>query len=161
MPFLFREITDESVDRVTGEELELVRQWLRNGCMTTIQDLKACTQEERQDILEYIESFQLFEELTINNQAYVLVHGGLEHFDPDKPLEAYGPEDLLWTRTDYTKVYYPDKILVTGHTPTQLIGVGEPGRIYQGNNHIALDCGAAFGADLGCLCLETKEEFYI
>ena len=34
------------------------------------------------------------------------------------------------------------------------------GKIIRKNNHIAIDCGAVFGGALGCICLETLEEFY-
>lgn len=35
------------------------------------------------------------------------------------------------------------------------------GKIWMGNNHIAIDCGAVFLGTLGCLCLDTFEEFYV
>ena len=34
-------------------------------------------------------------------------------------------------------------------------------RIYKKNNHIAIDCGAVYGNRLGCICLDTMEEFYV
>ena len=49
---------------------------------------------------------------------------------------------------------------MTGHTPTGLIEKASAGRIYRKNNHIAIDCGAVFGNPLGCICLDTGEEFY-
>ena len=57
--------------------------------------------------------------------------------------------------------YDPDVTFVTGHTPTGLIDPAYEGRIWQGNGHIAVDCGAAFGGRLGCLCLDTMEEYYV
>ena len=62
---------------------------------------------------------------------------------------------------DYDKVYYRDKLLVTGHTPTALIDPACAGRIWRGNGHIVVDCGAVYLGILGCLCLETLEEFYV
>ena len=55
-----------------------------------------------------------------------------------------------------------DKIVITGHTPTQKIPNNDnPGYIYKINNHIALDCGACSGSGrLAGICLETGEEFY-
>ena len=54
-----------------------------------------------------------------------------------------------------------DKYVVTGHTPTGLIDEAYNGKIYIKNKHIALDCGAVFGNALGCICLDTFEEFYV
>lgn len=34
------------------------------------------------------------------------------------------------------------------------------GKIWQGCGHIAIDCAAAWGGRLGCLCLDTMEEIY-
>jgi len=64
----------------------------------------------------------------------VKVNAALEHFDPAKPLDTYELQDLLFGRPDPEAVYYPDKILVFGDTPTR---------------------------PLGCLCLDTMEEFCV
>lgn len=48
--------------------------------------------------------------------------------------------DLVWAETDYDKVYFLDKILVTGHSPTKLIDKAYAGKIIKRNNHIAVDC---------------------
>ena len=50
--------------------------------------------------------------------------------------------------------------MITGHVPTRNIEGAKPDRIYQNGGHIAIDCGAAIGGKLGCLCLNTMEEFY-
>lgn len=69
-------------------------------------------------------------------------------------------QELIVGEPEYEKEYFPDRYLVTGHTPTGLIDESYSGRIYQKNNHIAIDCGAVFGNPLGCICLNTLEEFY-
>ena len=74
----------------------------------------------------------------------------------------YTIDDLLWTRTDYEMPYYEDKIVITGHTPTQtILGNDRPGYIYRKYNHIALDCGAcSHNGRLAGICLETGKEYY-
>jgi serine/threonine protein phosphatase 1 len=57
--------------------------------------------------------------------------------------------------------YFDDCYIVTGHTPTKFINKNSPGKIYQKSHHIAIDCGAVFRNPLGCICLDTLEEFYI
>lgn len=75
-------------------------------------------------------------------------------------------DSLLWQEfiageAEYEKQYFDDRILVTGHTPTSLINEKYAGRIYSKNNHLAIDCGAAFGGRLACVCLDTQDMFYI
>ena len=89
------------------------------------------------------------------------MHGGLVEFEEDKDLREYDIHDIIWGRCDYARQYYKDKYLVTGHTPTYNIDENCKGRIYRQNNHIAIDCGAVFGGTLGCICLDTLEEFYV
>ena len=128
--------------------------------------IKGCkgvnSKEEMQDIEDYLGEFSLYEEIHVNGKVFILVHAGLDNFNTARSLDDYELYEVIFKRTNYTKVYYPDKYLVTGHTPTQVIkGNSRPGFIYQKNHHIAIDCGCVFGGKLACLCLETMEEFYV
>lgn len=115
----------------------------------------------REKIIKYLGIFDLYEELDVNGIKIVLVHGGLLNFDENKDLDEYDNYDIIWGRYDYTKQYYRDKYLVTGHTPTYHINPNYKGRIFKKNNHITIDCGVAQGGRLGCICLNTFEEFHI
>lgn len=77
-------------------------------------------------------------------------------------MEEYALDELIWCRTDYEVPYFEDKIVITGHTPTQTIACNNrPGYIFRGNKHIALDCCAcSYKGRLAGICLETGEEFY-
>ncbi|MCI8811051.1 MAG: hypothetical protein HFF84_13290 [Oscillibacter sp.] len=76
-------------------------------------------------------------------------------------------EDFLSCRPDPDAACFPDKTLIFGHTPTRLfyqqIGeLGQPDRIFQRDTMIGIDCGCVYpGGRLGCLCLDTMEEFYV
>ncbi|MFI3202026.1 MAG: hypothetical protein R3Y54_10995 [Eubacteriales bacterium] len=136
-------------------------EWIGNlGGQATIDSFQRLMNEERIAILEYLGELELYDELTVNGTDYVLVHTmGFDNFAPNKSLEEYDDEDLLEVRCDYGVRYYEDKILVTGHTPTKCIeGHQFQNTIYQGNGHIALDCGME---QLGCLCLDTGQEYYV
>ena len=76
---------------------------------------------DREEIIDYLGEFNLYEEVCVNNRDFVLVHAGLENFQPTRPLSSYELYEMIFGRTDYAKVYFKDKYLVTGHTPTQLI----------------------------------------
>jgi len=105
-------------------------------------------------------SFLIYEEVSIGDNNFFLAHTV-----PEK--ERFDNFDLLmWQEfivgePEYEKDYCADKYIVTGHTPTSLISDEYLGRIYKKNNHIAIDCGAVFGNGLGCICLDTLEEFYV
>lgn len=105
----------------------------------------------------------IYYDISVNDQQYILVHGGLGNFFPGKSLDEYTIDEIVWTRPDFSVPYYTDRIVVCGHTPTQLIEENDrPGYIMKKNNYIAIDCGACFrGGRLAAICLDTGEEFYV
>lgn len=156
------EITDDNYDKqLDGDAMEMFSEWMFNGGTPTCRAFTKLDAATRESVLEYISEFEVYEELEVNGRSFVLVHGGLAGFEADKALDEYSIDEMIWGRCDYARQYYPDRYLVTGHTPTHNIDPEYSGRIYKKNNHIAIDCGEAFGGRLGCICLDTLEEFYI
>lgn len=162
MKILLKEVTEESVRDFAEEDQEKLKEWMINGGIMTIADFTGLSGEERKKVMAYLGNLEAYVELEVNGQEYLLVHAGLGHFSEEKGMEEYTLDDLIWARTDYGKPYYKDKIVVTGHTPTQRIpGNPHPGCIYRANNHIAVDCGACFKEGrLAGICLETGKEYY-
>lgn len=154
------EITDDFEKHMDMKTMLAWQDWLHNGGESTQREFISLHHSQRERILDYLLEFSVYEIVSVNGMNYILVHGGLDNFSKEKMLDEYSIHDIVWARTDYEKQYYPDKILVTGHTPTVLIDKNCRGRIYKKNNHIAIDCGAIFGIALGCICLDTSEEFY-
>ena len=111
-------------------------------------------------MFRYLETFELYDKIRVNNRTFLLSHAGLGDYAPGKTLADCTADDLLWGRMDYERVYCPGTYIVSGHTPTGYIDPACAGKIIRKNNHIAIDCGAVFGGTLGCICLETLEEFY-
>jgi len=155
-------ITTDSVESIDAGLLGNLTDWHRNGSETTIEEFKQLDQEMRLKVINFMMDFSLYEELTVKGQKYLLVHAGLGDYSPDKKIEDYSLENLLWSRVDYNTKYFEDTIVITGHTPTQLIiGNTNPGRIYRNLNHIAIDCGCGIpDGRLAAVCLETGKEFY-
>lgn len=143
------------------DAINLFENWMFNGGIPTFQELTGLTDEERKSIIEFLGNFDFFKEIEVAGNKFILVHGGLIDFEEMKPLKDYDIHSLVWGRCDYKKQYYPDKYLVTGHTPTHNIDKEYMGKIYKKNNHIAIDCGVVHGGRLGCVCLDTLEEFYV
>lgn len=145
---------------LSKEEFALAQDWFADGGETTLKGFKRLPADRRMELIRFIDRFLLYKEVHVGGRSYLLVHGGLEPFAPEKPLEKYTPVEMLFSRPDYNKKYYDDKLTVTGHTPT-LFEPGNTGTIIRRNNHIAIDCGCVFGGKLAAYCLETQEEFYV
>lgn len=101
----------------------------------------------------------LFKKIRICNRIYFISHTVPQKAKMLDWVHCRIP-DFTMGEPEYEKTYFDDKIMVTGHTPTELIDKNYTGRIWHRNNHIAMDCRAVFGNPLGCICLETGEKFY-
>lgn len=157
---LVEEITEDTLENFNQDFVTGMLTWFENGGQSTLEEFKTLSPEDRQIILEYLEEFELYEEITVRGQDYILVHAGLENFKKTKRLSDYQLHEIIWAETNYDKVYFEDKILITGHTPVQLLSNGRNNKILKMNNHIAIDCGCGFHGKLGVLCLDTMEEMY-
>ena len=156
------QITEDNAETQLDDDMtSLMAAWLADGGDTTLAEFKALSPDDRDALIDYMEEFELYAEVSAGGNDFVLVHAGLGDFDPDRALEDYTVDQLVFDRIDYTERYFENKYLVTGHTPTALISPEYRGRIFKMNGHIAIDCGATFGMSLGCLCLNDMQEFYV
>ena len=165
IPKLLQEITDESLAALGESDVAALSEWLQNGGAPTLRGLRQIARDEREELLAYLRNMDLYAEVEAGGKPFVLTHAGLEHFEPDKPLEDYELPDFLLGRPDLHTKFWPDRYLVYGHTPTRLLReqLGEPASddILRCGQQIAIDCACAFGGKLGCLCLDTLEEIYV
>lgn len=165
LKWLSDEITEESLSQISSDKLQGINEWLNVGGMTTIDEFRKLSEDEKEMVLEYLEEFSLYEKVSVGGKDFVLVHAGIDNFVPDKDIEDYELHELIFNKPDYSKTYFKDKYLVTGHTPTRFIHDEINGHcyntIYIGNNHIAIDCGCGYGGLLGAICLDTFEDFYV
>ena len=165
LPWLLKEVTVQSLDGLGEEQIAALAEWIANGGGSTLRELQALGQEKRKELLEYLREMDLYAEVEAGGRSFVLVHAGLGHFAPDRPLGSYELGDFIFDRPNLDKTYFPDKFLAFGHTPTRLLrqrtGEVPSDAIIRRGNQIALDCGCGFGGKLGCLCAETMDEFYV
>ena len=160
LPWLTQEITEQSLDSLADDQIAALGDWINNGGEPTLRGLWKLKPEERQDILEYFHEMELYAEVEAGGRSFILTHAALENFNPEKPLGSYHLPDFLFGRPGPDSIYFPDKILVFGHTPTRLL-CGQD-KVFRGGTMIDIDCGCVFpGGRLGCLCLDTMEEFYV
>ena len=139
---------------------ELFQPWLSDGGDVTYEAFLALEEEKKRAVLSFLNSMPLYEKIEIKGKKYFLAHTVPEK---SKMLSINQCEmnDFIIGEPEYERCYFEDIVIVTGHTPTGFIDPSCVGRIWRGNNHIAIDCGAVFGNPLGCICLDTMEEIYV
>ena len=130
------------------------------GQEKTLRDFAELSKNEQGAIIEFLNSLPLYEEVSINGQNFLLVHGGLPDFS-DMPIEYYDEAELLFGPHNFDEQHYENTTVIVGHLPTRFIHGAEPDAIFRQGDSIAIDCGCGMqGGHLGVLCLETDEEFY-
>jgi len=71
-----------------------------------------------------------------------LTHAGL---DPSLPLAEQTAEQFCWIRDEFhtmEKPYFPDKLIIIGHTITFTLPGVNPGQLAQGRGWLGIDTGA-------------------
>lgn len=160
--FLFLEITDDSINSLTGRKLGAYSNWMMNGGLPTIDALRGTRDREIKYIYEYISEAPLFETVSTDNCDFILTHSGLGNFRKDKRLSEYTERELLWTRPSIDTEYFDNGIItVFGHTPTSVYGEKYAGRILRTDTWINIDAGVARGCSPVLLRLDDMKEFYV
>lgn len=152
-------IISRSADLYDDKFVELYQLWMLDGGGPTCDVFMDLPAEEQKRILAYMNSFLIYDEVETGGNRFFLAHTVPEK---ERMLQF---DKLMWAEfivgePEYEKEYFSDKYIVTGHTPTGFIDEKYTGKIFKANHHIAIDCGAVFDNPLGCICLDTLEEFY-
>ena len=161
--FLFEEVTEESLLSLDTGKLELYRTWMENGGDDTLTGLRTLLKTQPdvlEGLLDYVQEAPLYETVEVSDRRFVLVHGGLENFRPDRPLSDYEPGELLWARPGPDTHYFDDALTVFGHTPTALFGPQYRGRAVRTDSWICIDTGVTAGYRPMLLRLDDLAEFY-
>ena len=157
--FVFDEITDESINAMTTEKIEVLNNYMLNGGDVTLKHLKALSPEILEDILDYLHDAPLYEALTVDGNDFILVHAGFDNFKADKKLSEYSINDLIWARPKINDNYFDDIITVFGHTPTLCYGEEYKGKIIKTKTWIDIDAGVSAGNEPILLRLDDFKEF--
>lgn len=156
--FLFDEITEDSISKLTGTKLNTYRTWVSNSGQVTLDALSSVRDKEIQYILEYLREAPLYETLNVNNRDFVLVHSGLGGFRKDKRLSEYTPADLLWTRPSLNTRYFEDITVIFGRTPTVCYGNEHLGKIVK--TYTWVNVGVGIGQDPALLRFDDMKRIY-
>ena len=149
-------------DGASEEELRKKRAyclWMLSDGEPTAAAFRTLPKETQAALVAYIESFSVYEEITVDGQRFHLSHT-LPDYRPGLDVHDVTLREFICGEPNYTVRYGDNVRYITGHTPTNVIDSAFFGKIWQGNNHIVIDCAAAWGGRLGCLCLDTMEEIY-
>lgn len=162
--FLFDEVSDESLDRLSVEQLNLLESWIHNGGAPTLTGLKRIMDRDPElinGILDYLRDAPLYESLEVDGRNFVLVHAGLENFSCDRLLSDYEPDELLLMRPTLETAYFDDALVIFGHTPTHYIDKQFEGRAIKTPSWICVDTGSAEGHSPMILRINDLTEFYL
>lgn len=159
--FIFEEVTEESINNMTEDNIRIFLVWKNNGAEPTIDALHKNSKEDNEYLIEYLRDAPLYEQLTVNGKQFLLTHSGLGNFEINKDISEYDKSDYLWNRPKPDDRYYDDKITIFGHTPTLCFGDEYSGKAVVTDTWIDIDTGAAYGFAPMLLRLDDMKEFYI
>ena len=138
-----------------------MKEWVTDGGAVTLEGFRKLDEDMKEGVLDYLSDMALFEEITVKDEDYVIVHAGIRNFDEGLALDDLSPEDFIYESLDPEREYYEDKTIIAGHIHTNELPDPDPDMIYYGNGTIFLDCGSDKNGTLGCLCLDNGKEFYV
>ena len=162
--FLFQEVAEESAKQLTPTNIALMQAWVDNGGNLTIQAMDQLTKQDpdlAEGIWDFLRDAPLYDVLRVCGKTYILTHGGLGNFRPEKELDDYSPEELLMDRPDPSQRYFDRATVIFGHTPTQFYGEEYAGKALRTETWINIDTGAACGGSPMLLRLDDEKEFYL
>lgn len=163
--FLFtgEKMTEAGELELSEDDVMHLYNWLGNGGRPSLEAFAELIQKDAKEalkVLNYIRKAPLYAQIEVDGRKFVLVHGGLDNFSPDRPLKDYKPEELVWARPDLATKYYDDVTVIFGHTPTLFYGEEYRGRPVYTDTWICIDVGAAAKLPPLLLRLDDMREFY-
>ena len=157
--FVFGDITEESINALDKEKIELMSNYMLNGGDITLKALRKLSREQQIDILDYLRDCPLYEAVTAGGRDFFLVHSGIDNFCKDKKISEYSPDDFIWAWPELDDEYFDDIHTVFGHTPTMNYGEEYNGKIIKTRTWTDIDCGVSNGNEPILLRLDDYKEF--
>lgn len=108
--------------------------WLYSGGMATVNSYEGEIPVEH---IQWMEQLPLYLDL----EDIWLVHAGVH---PHLPIEKQTADDFCWIRDEFHSIqepYFPDKLIITGHTITFTIPGVKPGKIASGPGWLNIETG--------------------
>jgi serine/threonine protein phosphatase 1 len=110
--------------------------WLYSGGQTTLASYQSATIPKEH--LDWFKSLPTYLDLG----DFWLAHAGV---DPKRTVKEQTANQLCWIRDEFHRIerpYFPDKLIIVGHTITFTLPGVDPGNLAQGQGWIDIDTGA-------------------
>ncbi len=173
MQYLANFLTDKEITRLDS------RLWEAFGAeSSTIAAIDKLSIQDKERLYTFLDKLRYYIEVEVNKKVYVVTHAGLHadylvfnsdnKIDVTKSIEYGMDKDKRGTLISIDIHHMPsgqkkalDKILLVGHEPT--VRICGDNKIIKYDNYICIDCGMGKGFEgrLGCICLETEQEYYV
>ncbi len=137
--------------------------WLHlNGGLQTMDQFLSLSFPECYNLEAFFQKRVYYQEISVKEKKYLLVHAGLkEHNYRGINIAEVPKDELIWSHIGIDDNPFLDKIMIVGHMPTLFYGDEYKGKMILRDRIYHIDCGCVFGNSLGCLKLDTLEEFYV
>lgn len=143
----------------TPEFITEMNTWASDGGRVALDGFRALDEDMKEGVLDYLSDMAPYDTVHVGERDYLLVHSGVNGYREGRDLDDY-PAAAFYTDGEDTALSYPGMVMICGGIPAGASFDGTS-RIVYGQGIIELDCGAARGGRLGCLCLDTGEEYYV
>ena len=134
-----------------------------NGGRVTADAFRQLPEYERQDLLDYVKDFSLYESVEIDGRTFVMVHtidDSIKSLRDLEDKEITDVESFLTSRPTFDGKWDQKDIFIIGHTPTWFLGKRDC-TIFRNGNLINIDCGCSMRGKLAAVCLETGDVYYV
>ena len=95
LEFLMKEITDKSIEELDETMLDNLVTWQYNGSKTTIDEFRKLDTEGKMGVIDFIKELLIYEEISVGDKDYLLVHAGLGNYSPQKDIEYYSAPAVI------------------------------------------------------------------
>ena len=156
--------TLESIRNIESKQLRALLHWTDNGGGVTLDgfaEIARTDPESIPDIIAYVRKAVLFDTAKVRGRNYLLTHAGLGGFYPEKKMDEYTADELLWNRPSLDDQYYEDIMTIFGHTPTIMYGHEHAGKVIRTSTWCNIDVNVPGREHTAILRLDDMKEYYI
>lgn len=132
--------------------------WASSGGRVALDAFRALDADMKEGVLDYLSDMAPYDTVHVGEVDYLLVHSGIAGYKDGRDLDSY-PDDAFRT-SEGAVLTFPGMLMVCGERHDGAEFDCNTGIVHR-DGHIELDCGAARGGRLGCLCLDNGETFYV
>ena len=90
-----KEITDKSIEELDETMMDNLVTWQYNGSKSTIDEFRKLDTEGKMGVIDFIKELLIYEEISVGDKDYLLVHAGLGNYSPQKDIEYYSAPAVI------------------------------------------------------------------